>query len=134
MAYQLSSTSSAEKPGPMATINPRDPGGGGSVMVSPRISSTETDDRFPLLRRDFRVMSNASFGTSITFSTASITFGPEASRNHREIYAVVAPYSARKLRMSSPRYFSTTEAISTDRTIWNPAVLIFQPSTSSLSG
>jgi hypothetical protein len=47
MAYQLSSTSSAEKPGPIAIINPKDPGGGGSVMVSWRISSTETDDRFP---------------------------------------------------------------------------------------
>src|ERR1700733_2289011 len=76
--YQLSSTSSAEKPGPMAIISPREPGGGGSVMVSERISSTETDDRFPLLRRDFRVRSNASFGTSSTFSTASITFGPAA--------------------------------------------------------
>jgi len=33
-AYQLSSTSSAENPGPMAIISPREPGDGGSVMVS----------------------------------------------------------------------------------------------------
>jgi hypothetical protein len=31
--YQLSRTSSAEKPGPMAIISPIEPGGGGSVIV-----------------------------------------------------------------------------------------------------
>src|SRR6202022_4051633 len=53
--YQPSSTSSAEKPRPMAIISPMEPGGWGSVMVTWRISSTIPDDRFPFSRRDFRL-------------------------------------------------------------------------------
>ena len=72
----------------MATISPIDPGEGGSDMVARRISSTDTDDRFPLSRSDFRVRSRASEGSSSTLSTASITFGPAACNTHVEMSAV----------------------------------------------
>ena len=109
-------------------------GGGGSFIVAWSISSTETDDRFPLSRNEFLLRSRASAGRSNASSTASITFGPAACNNHVETSAVVSPWSARNWWMSSPRYFSTMVAISTDRTIWNPSLPIFQPSTSSVSG
>src|SRR5579875_1119660 len=54
-AYQPSSTSSEQNAGPMAIINPNEPGGGGSAMLARSTSRTDTDDRLPLTRNEFRV-------------------------------------------------------------------------------
>ena len=60
--YQASSTSSEQKAGPIAIISPIEPGGGGSARLARSTSSTDTDDRLPLLRNEFRVWSRASAG------------------------------------------------------------------------
>src|ERR1700730_6339598 len=134
MGYQPSSTSSEQNPGPMASISPNEPAGGGSAMFDRSTSSTETDERIALSRDEFRRWSRASAGSSSVFSTASITFGPPGWQTHVEMSAGVRPWSLRKLRTSSPKYFSATVATSVDHLIWKPLVPIFQPITSSVSG
>ena len=96
----------------MAIISPNEPGGGGSAMLARSTSSTDTEERFALSRNDFRVWSRASTGRSNVCSTASITFGPPGWQTHVEMSAGVRPWSARKLRTSSPKYFSATVATS----------------------
>ncbi len=133
-AYQASSTSSEQKAGPIAIISPIEPAGGGSAMLARSTSSTDTEDRLPLLRNEFRVWSRALPGRSNTFSTASITRGPPGWHTQVDTSSGVSPWSARNPRTSSPRYFSVTVATSTDKTIRKPSLPIFQPMTSSVSG
>src|SRR5207248_9746076 len=71
------STSSEQKPGPMATSNPRSP-----PFASPESSRsrstnrTEAEERFPTERSDSQVRASASAGSSSASSNASSTRGP----------------------------------------------------------
>ena len=72
-----SSTSSEQKPGPIAISTPWVPGAGGrSRRVSSSTCSTDAEDRLPTRASDSQVSRTASRGTSSAASSASITFGP----------------------------------------------------------
>ena len=118
----------------MAIIMPNEPFDGGSAIVARSMSSTETDDRFPLSRSEFLVWSRASAGRSRPCSIASITLRPPGWQTQVEISAVDNPWSARNRLTSSPTYFSVIVATSYDSTIVNPSLPISQPSTFSVLG
>ena len=59
---QRSSTSSEQKPGPIAIIRPGLPAGGRLAMVSRSTCSTDADDRLPTSASERQVSSSASSG------------------------------------------------------------------------
>ena len=76
-ATPRASTSSEQKPGPIAITTPHDPGTGGrSRRVSSRTCSTEDDDRLPIRESESQVSCTASRGRPSDSSIASITLGP----------------------------------------------------------
>ncbi|EUA91797.1 hypothetical protein I551_1642 [Mycobacterium ulcerans str. Harvey] len=53
--YHVSNTSSEQNAGPIAIISPIEPAGGGSARLARNTSKMDTEERFPLLRSEFRV-------------------------------------------------------------------------------
>ena len=92
------STSSAQKPGPIASSSPGVPAGGGRfAIVSLRTCSTEADERLPT-SAGRQVSSSASSPRPRASWTASSTFGPPGWHTHQSTSVIVRPWSARKPR------------------------------------
>src|ERR1700761_8193085 len=71
------STSSEQKPGPIAARSPHVPGAGRQCCnVSSKTNKTEAEDRLPVLRRQLQETSRARGLTPSAASVASSTLGP----------------------------------------------------------
>src|SRR5438270_1065766 len=75
--YHCNNRSSEQKPGPMAAITPSVPGAGRRRFItSSNTTSTDADDKLPVLRRQSQDASSSPFFKPSESCIASSTFGP----------------------------------------------------------
>src|SRR5258708_6520734 len=135
MLYQRSSTTSEQKPGPIAAITPRVPvGGRRCAITSSSTHSTEADDRFPILRRQSHDTCNSPSCSPNASCVASSTFGPPVCSTQLPTSARVNPCFARPASTSPPKCSRTTLGTSRDSTMEKPFSETSQPITSSVLG
>src|SRR5207248_2984749 len=129
------STSSEQKPGPMATSNPRSPSFASPESSKSRSTNrTEAEERFPTERRDSQVRASASAGRSRACSNASSTRGPPVWQMKWRICCRETPCAARKPSTSSRMRARTSCGTCGESTTLKPLSTMSQPITRSVPG
>src|ERR1700737_96569 len=134
-SYHSSKTNSEQNPGPIAASKPSVPGSGRRFfMTSSSTTSTEADDKFPVLRKHCQETSSSPFFKPSASAVSSRIFGPPVCSAQLPMSARINPRSARKSSRSRARFFRTRSGISRERTIRKPFSDTSQPIISSVFG
>jgi hypothetical protein len=133
-AQACRSSSSEQKPGPIASSTPLVPGFGGRCSsVRSRMSITDALERLPALRSESQEIATASSSRPSESRAASSTFGPPGWQIQNAMSCGVSLWSARNLAQSGPRRSFATDGTEGESTILKPCAPMVQPITSSVS-